>query len=170
MAYHGPVEDGFDSGDGLADVVEEIADWYGWDTKRLDDDDQIVVAIKGQWRTYSITLAWNASDETLRLVCTYEVEPPPEKLPALYEMLNLVNDQCWGGFFTYWGKQQLMVWRYGLILNGCEQATVEQVETCIGAALYNCERFYPCFTLALWGDETPKEAIRVAMTEAYGTA
>ncbi|MEG4641631.1 hypothetical protein VB636_02025, partial [Paracoccus sp. APAP_BH8] len=31
-----------------------------------------------------------------------------EKLPALYEVLNLANDQVWDGGFTFWGPQKLM--------------------------------------------------------------
>ena len=43
------------------------------------------MAVEGQWRTYSITLAWSAYDETLRLICTFEMEPPAERLGELYE-------------------------------------------------------------------------------------
>jgi hypothetical protein len=32
------------------------------------------------------------------------------------------------------------------------------------------ERFYPAFQLALWGDKTPAEALKVAIAEAYGRA
>jgi len=34
----------------------------------------------------------------------------------------------------------------------------------------NCERFYPAFQLVCWGDDSPAQAMRVAMDEAYGTA
>ena len=30
-----------------------------------------------------MTLAWSAFDETLRLICTFEMEPPAEKLPKI---------------------------------------------------------------------------------------
>ena len=86
------------------------------------------MAIEGQWRTYAITLAWSGHDETLRLVCTYEMEPPEDRLPALYEMLNTVNDQCWSGAFTWWGEQKLMVWRYGLVMAGTQGASPEQID------------------------------------------
>ena len=32
----------------------------------------VAMAVEGQWRTYSITLAWSGFDETLRLICTYK--------------------------------------------------------------------------------------------------
>jgi len=41
------------------DMVETLAESNGWDFDRVDED-QITLAIEGQWSTYSITLAWSA--------------------------------------------------------------------------------------------------------------
>lgn len=151
------------------DIVEHLATHHEWDFDRIADD-QIAMAVEGQWRTYSITLAWSPYDETLRLICTFEMEPPAEKLPKLYELLNNVNDQCWAGAFTYWAEQQLMVYRYGLVLAGGNVASAEQIDTMIGAAVMSAERYYPALQLLVWGDRTPEEAIQVAIAEAYGRA
>ena len=94
------------------DIVEHLAAHHDWDFDRISDE-QIAMAVEGQWRTYSLTLAWSAYDETLRMVCTFDMEPPEEKRAELYELLNNVNDQCWAGAFTYWDQQKLMVYRYG---------------------------------------------------------
>ena len=99
------------------DLVENIAESHDWEFDRIADD-QIAMAVVGQWRTYSITLAWSGYDETLRLICTFEMEPPEARIPALYDMLNRVNDMCWSGGFTYWAAEKMMVYRYGLILSG----------------------------------------------------
>ena len=128
------------------------------------------MAVEGQWRTYSVTLAWSAYDETLRLICTFEMEPPKEKLPGWYELLNNVNNQCWAGAFTYWAEQQLMVYRYGLVLAGGGEASAEQIDTMIGAAVMSAERYYPAMQLLVWGDKTPRQAMQVAIAEAYGHA
>ncbi|MGY9048025.1 MAG: YbjN domain-containing protein, partial [Rhodobacterales bacterium] len=80
------------------DIVEHLAEHHDWDFDRIADD-QIAMTVEGQWRTYSITLAWSSYDETLRLICTFEMEPPTERLGNLYEGLNSVNDQCWTGAF-----------------------------------------------------------------------
>jgi hypothetical protein len=32
------------------------------------------------------------------------------------------------------------------------------------------ERFYPAFQMAMWGDQSPAEAMKVAIAEAYGRA
>ena len=151
------------------DIVENIAAHHDWDFDRISDE-QIAMAVQGQWRTYSITLAWSPYDETLRLIATFEMEPPAEKLPALYALLNEVNDQCWTGAFTFWAEPQLMVYRYGLVLTGGQVAAPEQIDTMINAAVLNAERYYPALQLLIWGDRTPTEAIQVAIAEAYGRA
>jgi hypothetical protein len=151
------------------DLVEYIAESNDWDFDRMGDD-QIAMAVEGQWRTYSITLAWSGYDETLRLVCTFEMDPPDEQLPRLYEALNRVNDQCWAGAFSYWNEQKLMVYRYGLVLAGGQVAGPEQVDTLITAAVMSAERFYPAFQLVTWSDRSVEDALQVAIAEAYGRA
>jgi len=151
------------------DIVENLAEERLWNFDRVAED-QIAMAYKGLWREYSITIAWNAYDQTLRLVCTFELEPPPDRTPALYEILNLVNDMCWSGAFTWWEGQNVMVYRSGLNLAGDTTATPEQVDVMLEAAVLYSERFFPAFELAMWGTKTSKEALGIAIAEAYGTA
>lgn len=151
------------------DIVETLAEHHDWDFDRVTDD-QIAMAVEGQWRTYSITLAWSAPDETLRLICTFEMDPPLEKLPALYDLLNRTNDMVWSGAFTFWTEQRLMVWRYGLVLAGGQIAGPEQIDRLIGQAVLAAERFYPAFQLVAWGTDSPERALDVAIAEAYGRA
>jgi hypothetical protein len=151
------------------DIVETLAEHHDWDFDRVTDD-QIAMAVEGQWRTYSITLAWSAPDETLRLIATFEMDPPLEKLPALYDLLNRTNDMVWSGAFTFWAEQRLMVWRYGLVLAGGQIAGSEQIDRLIGQAVLAAERFYPAFQLVAWGTDSPERALDVAIAEAYGRA
>ena len=151
------------------DIVEHLAEHHDWDFDRIGDD-QIAMAVEGQWRTYSITLAWSNYDETLRMVCSFEMEPPQDRVSDLYELLNKMNDQCWAGAFTYWANQKLMVYRYGLVLAGGQMASPEQIDTMISAAVLSAERYYPAIQLVTWGNRTPEDAMQVAIAEAYGRA
>lgn len=151
------------------DIVEDIAAHHAWEFDRVTDD-QIAMAVEGQWRTYSLTLAWSAQDETLRLISTFEMEPPEARMPALYDVINRCNDMVWTGGFTYWGEQKLMVWRYGLCLAGGQLVAPEQIDRLISAAVLASERFYPAFQLVCWGDRAPADAMKVAIAEAYGRA
>lgn len=151
------------------DIVETLAEHHAWEFDRIADD-QIAMTVEGQWRSYSVTLAWSAYDETLRLVCTFEMEPPKDRMAALHDALNLTNDRMWSGAFTYWQPQRLMVFRYGLMLSGGAQAGSEQIDTMLTAAVANCERFYPAFQLVAWAGRDPEDALQVAIAEAYGRA
>ncbi|MGL5010843.1 MAG: YbjN domain-containing protein [Paracoccaceae bacterium] len=151
------------------DIVETLAEHHAWEFDRVTDD-QIAMAVEGQWRTYSLTLAWNPQDETLRLICTFEMEPPEGRMGELYDVLNRCNDMVWTGAFTYWTEQKLMVWRYGLVLAGGQMAGPEQIDRLIASAVMAAERFYPAFQLVAWSDHTPAAAMNVAIAEAYGRA
>ena len=112
------------------DIVETLAEHHDWDFDRVGED-QIAMAVEGKWRTYSITLAWSGYDQTLRMVASFEMEPPADRLPELYEAINLANDGCWTGAFSYWAAQGLMVYRYGL-LAGTQGVTPDQIKPKFG--------------------------------------
>ena len=151
------------------DLVETVAEGHGWDFDRVADD-QIAMVVEGQWRSYSVTLAWSDADETLRLVCCFEMAPPREVLPRLYEVLNLANDECWAGNFTYWRDDEMMVYRYGLVLAGGAMAQPAQIDHLVAEAILSGERFYPAFQLVCWGGRAPSDAMQIAIAGAYGHA
>ncbi len=151
------------------DVVEDIAHFNEWKFDRLADN-RIAMQVEGQWRSYSVTLEWSDYDQTLRLFCIFEMEPPEHRIPHLYEALSRANDHCWAGNFTWWQDQKLMAYRYGLVLAGDQVASPEQIDTIIAVAVMSCERFYPAFQLVTWAERTPEDSMQVAIAEAYGTA
>ena len=100
----------------------------------------------------------------------FDLDPPKEKLPELFEALNLANDDCWTGGFSYWKDHKMMVFRYGLVLSGGAIVSADQIDHLLHMAATTCERYYPAFQLACWGDQTPTSAMDVAIAEAYGHA
>ncbi|HEV8037028.1 YbjN domain-containing protein, partial [Yoonia sp.] len=86
------------------------------------------------------------------------------------ETLNTINDRCWAGAFTWWAEQNLMVYRYGLMLAGDQVAGPDQIDTMIGAAVAACGQYYPAIQLVTWAERTPQEAVQVAIGGAYGRA
>lgn len=151
------------------DIVETLATRHEWDFDRVAED-QIAMAIEGQWRTYSVTLAWSSYDETLRMICTFDMDPPRESRGKLFEVLNLANDKCWAGAFSYWAEQKLMVYRYGLVLAGDQLASPDQIACMVETAVMACERYYPAFQLTCWGNQSPADAMQVAIAEGFGRA
>ncbi|TQM92819.1 YbjN domain-containing protein [Roseinatronobacter monicus] len=151
------------------DMVETLAEHHAWDFDRMNED-QIAMAVEGQWRTYSISLALAPRDNMLRLVCTFEMDPPEGAMPAIYETISRANDMVWSGAFSFWETQRLMVWRYGLLLAEDQPADMEQIERMITAALMAAERFYPAFQLVAWANHSPTAALEMALAEAVGRA
>ncbi|MDO5369307.1 YbjN domain-containing protein [Paracoccus sp. (in: a-proteobacteria)] len=151
------------------DVAEAVAARRAWDFARLADD-QIAMTVEGLWRIYALTLAWSERDEVLRLICSFDLDPPQARMGALHEVLNLANDAVWEGGFSFWAQHRQMVWRYGLVLAGQAAAAPEQVDRMIRSAIANSERFYPAFQLACRCEIEPREAMGVAIAEPAGLA
>jgi len=151
------------------DIVESLAEARSWDFDRIAAD-QIAMAIEGAWRTYSVTLAWSAQDESLRLIAAFEFTVPARRRPALLATMALANDLCWSGAFVHWSDQKLAAYRYGLNLAGNAVATSAQIGDMVRAAVGACERFFPAFQLVAHGGDSPEKALGIAMAEAYGRA
>ena len=67
-------------------------------------DDQIALTVEGQWRSYSLTLAWSPREEVLRLVCSFDMDPPEARLGALYEvLLGASQGPRFGSFAAIYG-------------------------------------------------------------------
>lgn len=151
------------------DIAESLAERRSWDFDRIADD-QIAFAVEGSWRIYSLSMAWCAYDETLRLICTFEIDPPEECHDQLYRAIEAANEESWTGMFNLWPDQKLMVYRYGLVLNGEAIATPQQIDAMMRAAVDTCERFYPAFQLVSFAGRAAEDAMSVAMNESYGRA
>lgn len=151
------------------DIVETLAEQSEWEFERAGED-QIAMAIEGHWRVYSLNLNWSSYDDVLRLVCTFELTPPEERMDEMMTLINLANDRIWCGGFTLWPEHKTMAFRYGLTLAGDATATVDQVETMVLTAVGYAEKFYPAFQLVGWSNHSPEQALEIAIDEAYGTA
>lgn len=151
------------------DIVETLAERRDWDFDRVGED-QIAMAVEGVWSTYSITLAWSGHDETLRLICTFEMDPPENRRAELALLLGKANDLLWNGGFNLWDDQKLMVFRYGLLLSGGAVATAAQIDSMIRGAVIAAERFYPAFQLVAWGDDGADAALAIALSDSVGRA
>ena len=151
------------------DMVETLAEQSAWDFDRLAED-RIAMAVEGAWRTYSLSLALSRRSDMLRLICSFEINPPDERMSEFLKLINLANDRIWTGSFTWWEEKGLLVFRYGLTLAGGAVVTAEQVEEMVLNAVSLSERFYPAFQLVGWSGESAEAAAEIAIEESFGTA
>ncbi|MEM6467385.1 MAG: YbjN domain-containing protein, partial [Pseudomonadota bacterium] len=40
-------------------------------------------------------LDWSGYDETLRMICAFDMDPPVDRRAALYHAMERANDKCW---------------------------------------------------------------------------
>ena len=139
------------------DIVETLAEERSWDFDRIADD-QIAMAIEGSWRTYSVTLAWSAHDESLRLICAFDMAPPARRVAALIagdvprqrplldrRLRALARPEADGLPLQPESRRRR------------DRRRSAQITDMVRAAVAACERFYPAFQLVAWGGETPGE-------------
>lgn len=108
----------------------------------------------------------------LQFLAFPDIKVVPEKRPAIYEALGLMNEQLWLGHFEMWSGSGLIVFRHSTVLDtrDGEGLTLEQAEAISEAALEECERFYPVFQFVLWGGKSPGEALAAALIDTHGEA
>ena len=151
------------------DMVEELASQNAWNFDRLADD-QIVMSIDALWRNYAITLALSNKEEMLKLACSFEIAPLENSAEQIYETLNVINDSIWTGTFTYTSAQNLIIYRYGLVLNDDAEVTDGQIDQILSDAINSCDCFYPTLQKVIWGGQSPSDAVGIAMMMPQGEA
>jgi hypothetical protein len=150
-------------------MVEQLASQNAWNFDRLADD-QIVMSIEALWRTYAITLALSNKEEMLKLACSFEIAPLENSAEQIYETLNVINDSIWTGTFTYTSAQNLIIYRYGLVLNDDAEVTDGQIDQILSDAINSCDCFYPTLQKVIWGGQNPSDAVGIAMMMPQGEA
>ena len=151
------------------DMVEQLASQNAWNFDRLADD-QIVMSIEALWRNYAITLALSDKEEMLKLACSFEIAPLKNSVQKIYETLNVINDSIWTGTLTYIPSQNLIIYRYGLVLNDDAEVTDGQIDQILSDAINSCDCFYPALQKVIWGGQNPSDAVGIAMMMPCGEA
>ena len=126
--------------------------------------------VRGSWAKYQVKGIWRADDRVLQILCLPEVRVPDDKLGAAYELLGTINEQLWLGHFDIWSNGGVLLYRHGLMLGDDGLLSLAQAKAAVEAAVAECDRFYPAFQFALWGDKEPAEALANAMVDAAGEA
>ena len=157
--------------DGAAplDMLIALCEAQGW-AYQTESEYEIVIEISGSWTTYQMRCIWRYEDRVLQLLCLPDIQVPELKRATLFELLALVNEQIWVGHFDIWSNGGVLLYRHGLMLGDDGLLGVGQGQALMETAVGECDRFYPAFQFALWGDKPPKEALANALVDAAGEA
>jgi hypothetical protein len=165
------VQHDMDRDDGAAPVemLMQLFDAHGWPCEYVSDE-EISGEIQGSWANYQLRGIWRSEDRVLQLLCLPDVRVPPQKRREIHELLALVNEQMWLGHFDMWSNGGVLLYRHGLMLGDDGLLSLAQAQATVEAAVTECDRFYPAFQFALWGDREPADALAAALVDAAGEA
>lgn len=167
MAEAGTIESGYEFDP--INIVESIAIDKEWDFDRLADD-HIAMAVDGMWQAYAITLFWSSSEETLRMICSFEFSPQADRVPVILDAINSINDYCWSGSFTLLQDQEMILFRYGLVLVGGSIVTRDQIEHLVASAVGSCDSYFPVIQSANHGRKPIWDLMSLATSDPCGNA
>lgn len=133
-------------------------------------DDELVAEVQGSWCNFRIWFTWQPELNVVIFSCAYETKIPKKERVKIFPLLAAVNEKMWLGHFDLGSDDGLIMFRHALLLRGGLGATPEQMEDLIDIAMNECNRFYPAFQSVLWGGNTAKEALEIAMLDTVGEA
>ncbi|MEE8393893.1 MAG: YbjN domain-containing protein [Rhodospirillales bacterium] len=151
------------------DVIEQIVDDNDWVFDRRSEL-EMAVQVPGRWCDYSLYFAWNESSDAMHFTCAFDMRVAEEKRRDVYELIALINEKMWLGYFGIWNDEGLPMFRHALPLRGSQGPSPEQIEDLMDTAIMECERFYPAFQHVIWGGKPAKEAVALAMIDTEGEA
>ncbi len=150
------------------DLVEQIANSHDWSFERAVEE-ELTLAVEGNWCDYHISLNWRQDLEALHMACAFDLKVPDSRLSEVYKLVAKINEQMWIGHFDIWSSEGLIMFRQGLMLNNA-QPSVEQCEALLQAALESCERYYQAFQYVIWAGKNAPDAMASVMFETQGQA
>ncbi len=150
------------------DMVEHIATVNDWTFERSAPD-ELTLCITGAWCDYHVSLNWRDDLETLHLACAFDYKAAKQRLPEIYRLMALINEQLWLGHFDLWKEDGMLLYRHGLLLAGAT-THAGQCEALLQGALEACERYYQSFQFVLWAGKSPEDALAAIMLETQGHA
>ena len=140
-----------------------------WDFKQQSED-ELSIALEGQWKIYSTSLCWSDSFGILSVECSYEVQIEPDCISEFLTVLNLANMRTSLGSFAYEEDLESVVYSYRLaVWNGAEMP-YDHVERILDAVVEDCDRFYPSLDMVVHGVAAADDSILAAIVETRGSA
>jgi hypothetical protein len=156
-------------GNNPLDVVELMAAGNNWPFERAGED-EIGIVVTGRWTNYQVSFTWMHDIEALHLACAFDMKVPEPRLPAVQQLIAMINEQLWIGHFDVWMANGVVMFRHALVLTGGVTASGRQCEALLGTALDSCERYFPAFQFVVWAGKSAREAMDSAMFETSGEA
>lgn len=151
------------------DFIQEVSLANNWHVERATDD-ELILDLPGRKNLVKCYFVWHEEMGALLLSSVIEMSISVMRLPALYALLSMINERLWLGHFDCQPEDNIILYRYTLLLRGTLSITFEQIEDIIETAMNECERFSPAFHYVLLEKKSPEEALDLTSLDPIGEA
>ncbi|MCR5855544.1 MULTISPECIES: YbjN domain-containing protein [Mesorhizobium] len=151
------------------DMIEQVAHANDWAFERTGDD-EIAIAVAGDWTDYHVSFSWMEDFEALHLACAFDIKVPENRVLEVMRLLSIINEQMLFGHFDLWEQEGAIMFRQALLLCGGADPTSQQVEVLLNSALEACETYFQAFQFVVWSGTSARDALNSALFETQGNA
>ena len=133
-----------------------------------DGFDSAAFYAEGLWKNYLFSLLWLEKDQQLKLTCEYDLNPNKDNMSSFYKTLNLANEKCSEGHFTFCENEKILVFHNQF--KGSDALEIESRRTSeiISETTSVMDELYPVFQLISCGKESPDMALKLACQQLSG--
>lgn len=124
---------------------------------------EVVVEISGKWDNMLFFFAWEEQMRCMHISCLINLEPENVALPSIFELLALLNEDMWIGYFSYWEEAKMPLFKHSVILEENDTDIFTKLERILNIAVVECERAYPIFHAVFKQNISPRRALMPLM-------
>ena len=133
-----------------------------------DGFDTTAFYVEGVWKNYLFSLLWLEKDQQLKLTCEYDLNLQKDSMSSFYKTLNLANEKCSEGHFTFCENQKILVFHNKYKGSDALEIESRRTKEIIAETTSLMDEIYPVFQLISWGKESPDMALKLASQHSSG--
>ena len=123
------------------------------------NSNEVVVEISGNWDNMLLFFAWEEQMRCLHISCLIHLEPENVNMPSIFELLALLNEDLWVGYFSYWEEAKMPIFKHSIFIDENEFDLTKKLSQVVNIAVTECERAYPIFHAVLKQNIAPRRAL-----------
>ena len=124
--------------------------------------------VEGIWKNYLYSLLWLEKYQQLKLTCEYDFNLPKENNNTFYKTINLANEKCSEGYFTFCENERVLIFHNQYKGSDALEIESRRSREIISKTTAIMDDLYPVFQLISWGKESPDMALKLASRHSSG--
>ena len=122
-------------------------------------NNEVVVEIPGKWDNMLLFFAWEEQINCLHISCLINLEAENVNLPNIFELLALLNEDLWIGYFSYWEETKMPIFKHSLLIDEKDLNLTDKLSQLLNITITECESAYPIFHAVLKQHIAPRKAL-----------